>query len=110
MRLTYKKKDGGNVSIRLKPVDVGKPTTIGRGNETVIRIDDEKCSRIHAAIRYWDGIFVLRDMHSNNGTFLNGKKIDVAKLAAGDVIKIGDTEIAASKDESAGEDTVISDS
>ncbi len=107
MILMYDKKDGGKVSLRLREVDIGKVVTLGRGREAVVRIEDEKCSRIHAAIRYWDGIFVLRDMHSNNGTYKNGQRIEVTRIMPGDVILVGETEIRVNKDDISGEDTII---
>ena len=67
---------------------------MGRGKEAKISLDDARCSRIHCSILFWDDIFVIRDMGSSNGTFLNGDKIDVARLNPNDTIKIGDTEIS----------------
>ncbi len=107
MILTYEKKGGGRVSLRLREVDVGKAVTLGRGREAVVRVDDEKCSRIHAAIRYWDGYFILRDMHSNNGTFKNGTRIEVARIVPGDVIRMGETDVFVNKDDVSGDDTVV---
>ena len=96
MLLNYKKPDGSSTTVRLKELPHAPPVTIGRGKDATVVVDDEKCSRIHCAIRYWDDIFVIRDMNSSNGTYLNGETIDVAKLNPGDVVKIGDTELRAS--------------
>ena len=96
MLLTGQKQDGSLLTVRLKAIAVGKPATIGRGDEATVTVDDPKCSRIHCAIRYWDDIFVIKDAGSSNGTHLNGERIEVAKLNPGDVIKIGDTELNAS--------------
>ncbi len=94
MLLTYKKADGTEAKVRLKTMAHSAPVTIGRDKTAHIALDDPQASRIHTAIRYWDDIFIVRDMGSSNGTLLNGRKIDVAKLTPGDVIKVGDTEIA----------------
>ena len=107
MILSYKKQDGTPTIVRLKAVSIAKPVTIGR-EEADIRIEDPKCSRIHAAIRYWDNIFIIRDMNSRNGVLLNGKKIDVAKLNPGDTIKVGDTEISVMAEEGSRSDVTIS--
>ena len=96
MLLTYRKVDKTEARIRLKPLSHLPPVTMGRDKVSSIVLDDTECSRIHCAIRYWDDCFVIRDMNSSNGTFLNGKKIDVAKLSPGDVVKIGNTELTAS--------------
>lgn len=95
MILSYVKSDGTEAKVRLKPISHAPPVTLGRDKSADVVIDDPKCSRIHAAIRYWDDIYVIRDMGSSNGTYLNGQKIEVAKLAPGDVIKIGNVEIRA---------------
>jgi len=96
MLLSYKKADGSSAKIRLKTIPRSPEITIGRGKEAKITIDDARSSRIHCSILYWNDIFVIRDMNSSNGTFLNGEKIEVAKLNPGDVITVGDTEIHAS--------------
>lgn len=68
-----------------------KVVTIGRQQQSTIAIKDTKLSRTHSAVRQIDGFFVLRDMNSRNGTFLNGEKIDFARLKPGDEIQVGDT-------------------
>ena len=93
MILKYAKADGSSVTLRLKEMSAAPQVTVGRDKTASIPLDDSQCSRIHCSIRYWDDIFVIRDMHSSNGTFVNGAKIEVAKLTPGDVIKVGNTEI-----------------
>lgn len=106
MILSYQKPDGTSTKIRLKTVSRSPAVTIGRGKEATITVEDGRCSRIHCSILFWDDIFVIRDTDSSNGTFLNGEKIDVARLKAGDVIKIGDTEITAEVEASNIEKTI----
>ena len=100
MLLTGQRPDGSALTLRLKTLAVGKPVTIGRGADAGVTIEDARCSRIHCAIRYWDDMFVVKDCGSRNGTFVNGKQIQVAKLSPGDVLKIGDTELTAASEES----------
>jgi diguanylate cyclase (GGDEF)-like protein len=65
-------------------------TSIGRGKEADVRIDDTNTSRIHARIRATpDGRHWLHDVSSTNGTFVNGKKIEQEELKSGDRINIG---------------------
>ena len=92
MILSYKDSTGEEKKLRFKPLPQGKPVSLGRSPDADVTINDSSMSRVHSAIRYWDDIFVVRDMHSSNGTFLNGEKIDVAQLNPGDVLKAGDTE------------------
>ena len=63
---------------------------IGREVGCDILIDDRQVSRKHAAIELAnDGGYLLTDLNSKNGTFINGQKIDTpVSLNDGDVIKI----------------------
>lgn len=90
MVLKITKPDGKIVTMRLNVEITGKAVTIGR--DAQVKTDDLECSRIHCAIRYWDDIYVIRDMKSHNGTFLNGQRITVAELRPTDVVKIGKTQ------------------
>ncbi|MBI4491319.1 MAG: FHA domain-containing protein [Chloroflexi bacterium] len=69
-------------------------TRIGRGgadNDHVI--DDAAVSRQHLSIRYAEGNFVLSDLDSNNGTFVNEQRVPRHTLQANDVVRIGQTEL-----------------
>jgi pSer/pThr/pTyr-binding forkhead associated (FHA) protein len=99
MILTYRAADGSTKKLRMKAIPRSPDVTIGRGKDATIYIDDPKASRINSAIQYWDDIYIIRDVHSQNGTLVNGKKIDLAKLNVGDIITIGDTEISTFPDE-----------
>jgi FOG: FHA domain len=64
--------------------------TIGRGNGNSIVIDDESVSIQHAKIKNINGIYHMFDLISEQGTFLNGKKLLRPKaLHDWDEIKIG---------------------
>jgi len=69
---------------------------IGR-NKADIPINDPKVSDVHAKIRYGIGgvrAFVLHDMGSTNGTFVNGQRVGApVTLKDGDRIGLGDTEL-----------------
>jgi len=87
MRLRYDKADGTQGIIELGE----QPLTIGRSAEADVIVADEKASRLHCGIRLWDGEFYARDLRSRNGTFMNGQRVEVARLAPGDVLRIGST-------------------
>lgn len=70
------------------------PCTLGRGGAATLRIDDEFMSRIHCEVFVRDDQFVLRDLNSRNGTFVNDQHIQEQMLNTGDRIKIGETLIA----------------
>lgn len=67
----------------------GDRTTIGRGLQTDVRINDEGISRTHAVVEVEDGDYLLSDAGSTNGTFANGSKVDRYRLQEGDKIQIG---------------------
>ncbi len=62
---------------------------IGRANECDFLIDGKEVSRKHARVYYKDGKFIIEDLKSTNGTFVNGKRIDTIELRHGDEINIG---------------------
>jgi signal transduction histidine kinase len=64
---------------------------LGRGVHNGIRIHDTEVSRAHARLVQINGKYQLNDLHSSNGTFVNGTQINSRELAAGDEIQIGRT-------------------
>lgn len=68
--------------------------SIGRGKECDAVLNNRKASRKHAVIRRVDGRFVLEDLGSANGTYVNGKKIRAYELTGDDRIRIGGQEFA----------------
>jgi pSer/pThr/pTyr-binding forkhead associated (FHA) protein len=46
-------------------------------------------SRYHAVLTYSDGIFLLDDLNSKSGTYVNGKRIKSAVVKVNDEIKLG---------------------
>lgn len=63
---------------------------IGRGNDAALRIDLPEVSTEHARVIREDDGYVLEDLGSTNGTFLNGSKISGrVKVQVGDDIRVG---------------------
>ena len=73
----------------LKP---GVPTRIGRGLECDIVLSDPLSSRVHATVVFEDGEYWVRDAGSRNGSFVNGQKIDEARLSDGNLLRVGSSE------------------
>ncbi|MFQ5590933.1 MAG: ATP-binding protein [Phycisphaerae bacterium] len=72
---------------------------IGR-NAGHISLTDHSASRRHAEIRRDNGSWVLRDLNSANGTFLNGQRVRSAvALKHGDRIRIGETVLTFGEEE-----------
>lgn len=69
-------------------------TTIGRGSDCALVLDDDYCSRHHARIERRDTGYVLADEGSTNGTFVGGEKLAWPHLLAhGDEVQIGLTNL-----------------
>lgn len=67
-----------------------RETIIGRGREAQIKLEDAGVSRQHSrVVRALDDTYVLEDMGSTNGTFVNGNRIDRAPISPGMQIQIG---------------------
>ena len=64
-------------------------TTAGRHPESDIFLDDVTVSRRHAEFVREDGGFLVRDVGSLNGTYLNRERIESAALTGGDEVQIG---------------------
>ncbi len=76
---------------KFKVSESGK-TLVGRARVCDVSIVDFKLSRIHCEIEASNGKFILRDMGSRNGTFLNDQKVaGDLELKDGDIVRIGDT-------------------
>ncbi len=52
-------------------------------------LDERRISRRHAELRWRDGVLELRDVGSHNGSFVNGRQVERARLEPGDVLGIG---------------------
>ena len=68
-------------------------TTIGRGANNDIRLDDELVSKEHAVLEIIsteEGVsFLIQDLNSTNHTFVNDSLVELYKLKDGDLIRIG---------------------
>ena len=61
---------------------------IGRRLENNLVLDDPRVSRSHAELRAINGRYVLFDLNSTGGTFVNGLKITQSVVYPGDVISL----------------------
>lgn len=72
---------------------VGDGLVVGRARDCGLAIDDGAASRRHfEVVRTGDGFF-WRDLNSTNGTFLNDVAVAEGRLASGDVLRVGETEL-----------------
>ena len=68
----------------------GPITTIGRSLSNNVCIESDRVSRHHAAIQWTGEHYILTDMGSRNGTYVNDERVRAQELRSGDVILVGD--------------------
>jgi DNA-binding NtrC family response regulator len=82
-------KDKGREMVLQKP-----HVAIGTLSENDLVLSDPTVSRGHAVVEETSGGYVLRDLDSTNGTFLDGVRVREAYLSEGSVIRLGGTALA----------------
>ena len=80
---------------RLVPADGGSPidlvkdlTLFGRDDDSDVRLDHKSISKLHCVIVKTDGLLLLRDLGSTNGTRVNGQRVRRAVLLPNDQVGI----------------------
>lgn len=63
--------------------------TIGRATDNMIQLPDEKISKHHGVVIRTQNGWVIEDLQSRNGVFINGHRTVRADLKHGDCVKIG---------------------
>lgn len=86
-RVTFQVLDGLERGQVLR--DLPTPVTIGREEENLIRLNDERVSRFHAKVQEQNGQYILTDLDSTNGTRVNGHPVHMHVLHVGDQVLIG---------------------
>ncbi|MBV6516968.1 MAG: hypothetical protein HPKKFMNG_02666 [Planctomycetes bacterium] len=77
------------------PVEMAGPTVLGRSSDQAqIAIKDNRLSRAHCRFEpREDGQWAIVDLGSQNGTFLNGRRVRESVVRPGDVVTIGQCDI-----------------
>jgi len=73
-------------------------TNIGRRLDNHLIVEDPRVSRYHAQIRYVRGRFIIFDLNSTGGTFVNGQRTTQSVLYPGDVISLAGLPIVFGQD------------
>lgn len=83
-------------TFRLMP---GAVRTLGRATGADFIVDAALVSRVHCRFTAMpDGSLEVRDLESTNGTYVNGERREVARLAPGDRVQVGRVEVVALRD------------
>lgn len=70
----------------------GDEITIGRSADSSLIIRDDYTSTHHARLMVWNGQWMLQDLDSTNGTFLDGRKVSApVPIPLNTAIKVGAT-------------------
>ncbi len=89
-KLTIEDDEGKQTSLPLAHDEYG----VGRADENAIRLTDRNVSRKHAALRKNGEGWIVRDLESYNGTYVNGARVvGEQNIAHGDVVQLGDYRI-----------------
>ena len=67
-----------------------RPLTLGRDPSNEVVLSDPAASRQHAEILFDGSGYVIHDRGSGNGTYVNGERVTVHPLQAGDQFAIGE--------------------
>ncbi len=76
-----------------KTFDIPGNVTIGRSAENDIVIEDTSVSGNHARLKPADGGWVIEDLSSTNGVYVNGSKVKRNQLKDGDRVRLGKAEL-----------------
>jgi pSer/pThr/pTyr-binding forkhead associated (FHA) protein len=75
------------------PVHTGSVTRIGRALDNEIVVSHSSVSRHHASIENSNGAFVVRDLNSQNGTFVGNRRVtEPTRVSDGEIIRVGDAQ------------------
>jgi pSer/pThr/pTyr-binding forkhead associated (FHA) protein len=75
---------------RIKPV---QKAYLGRDAENDVVLEDQACSRRHARVEFRDGRYMITDLGSVNGTYVNDVRVVDHPLTNGDRIRLGQDEL-----------------
>jgi len=79
-----------DATFRLRP---GAIKTVGRAPRADFILDAALVSRLHCRLTASDENLEVVDLRSTNGTYVNDKRIDKARLRTGDRLRVGRVEL-----------------
>lgn len=78
----------------------GVTRTVGRSTGADFILDAALVSRVHCQfLALGDGTLEVRDLESTNGTYVNGSRVEKARLSPGDKVQVGRVELVALRDD-----------
>ena len=74
-------------------MSAGAIKTVGRAVRADFVVDRALVSRLHCRLTAGDDQLEVHDLDSTNGTFVNGKRVEHARIGSGDRLRIGRIEL-----------------
>src|SRR4029434_6998719 len=91
----------GDIPEKIFRIVPGGIRTVGRATGADFIVDAALVSRVHCRLTALDdGGLEVRDLESTHGTFVNGQRIDTARLVHGDLLQVGRVEMMVTRDPS----------
>jgi pSer/pThr/pTyr-binding forkhead associated (FHA) protein len=84
---------GPETDVLMFRVSSGAVKTIGRAPRADFIVDAALVSRLHCRLEAGDAEIEVVDLSSTNGTYVNDKRIDRARIAPGDRLRVGRVEL-----------------
>lgn len=82
-----------------KAIPLDQPViSIGRSHENTVVLDDPRISRKHIEIRVIRDHFVIFDLNSTGGTYVNGQRVSQGMLYPGDLISLAGVNMVFTRD------------
>jgi uncharacterized membrane protein YdfJ with MMPL/SSD domain len=98
-RVAQLRPSNGSLGVDVIPLSPTRPLTIGRDAGNALQFFDARISRQHARIENRGGRYVVIDLGSSNGVYVNGQRIaaqpEMTTLRVGDLVEIGNFGIVA---------------
>jgi len=69
----------------------GQAVGLGRDSANSLQLHDTEVSRQHAELQRTENTYLLVDLNSSNGTFVNGRRVQRHRLSTGDQVQMGST-------------------
>jgi pSer/pThr/pTyr-binding forkhead associated (FHA) protein len=79
---------------------VGQSYQIGRSSKCAFILRERSVSRVHAELTFLESALVIKDVGSSNGTYVNGEKVEQARLTPDQTVYFGSVIFRLVKNES----------
>jgi hypothetical protein len=87
-RIDRKRNDGKALLLPLDWTGATDEILIGRHPSCQVVLPSQNVSRLHARLVYRDGVWILQDLNSKNGTIVNTRRVGRCQIHPGDVLVI----------------------